>query len=464
MMYSRLLLAAVLPGVISTLPTLDPAAFNPSSIIQRDVCIIGGGSSGTYGAIRLHDQGKSIVVVEAQNQMGGHTQTYIDPTTNLTVDYGVLLFNNIQIVKDYFARFNVPLKVSTTASPPGEVTSYVDFKSGEVVAGYVPSDISAALTAYGAQVAKYPYLETGFDLPDLVPSDLLLSTEDFFKKYSLEALVDFAVNFAQGSGNLLSKPAIYLMKYIGLGVLENFHSGFLVSSKNDTSELYEKAQAELGQDVLLSSKVIATDRSGEGAKILVQTPDGVKLILTKKMLLSVPPLLSNLQGFDLDTNETSLFNQFLSNGYWTGLMRNSNMPDNLRLQNTGANTLYNQPVFPGAYGITPTIVSGLHKITYGSLYNLSDERVKANIVADVDRLTTAGTLDTTSPEFAVFSSHTPFESTVPSNVIAAGFYRKLYALQGQQHTYYTGAAFHAHDSALLWRFTEGLLPEITASL
>ena len=65
-------------------------------------------------------------------------------------------------------------------------------------------------------------------------------------------------------------------------------------------------------------------------------------------------------------------------------------------------------------------------------------------------------------DLEIFRSHVPFELTVGTADIAAGFYRSLGALQGRNHTYYTGAAFHTHDSSLLWRFTEALLPRIAA--
>jgi heterodisulfide reductase subunit A-like polyferredoxin len=57
--------------------------------LTTDVCIIGGGSSGTYAAIRLHDLGKKVIVVEQQAHLGGHTNTYVDPSTNRAMDYGV---------------------------------------------------------------------------------------------------------------------------------------------------------------------------------------------------------------------------------------------------------------------------------------------------------------------------------------------------------------------------------------
>src|SRR3954462_3388153 len=83
--------------------------YKPQNIITRDVCIIGGGSTGTYSAIRLREMGKSVVVVEKKDRLGGHTKTYIDPTTQTPVEIGVEVFNDFDLVKNYFAHFNVPL-------------------------------------------------------------------------------------------------------------------------------------------------------------------------------------------------------------------------------------------------------------------------------------------------------------------------------------------------------------------
>ncbi|KAL6716094.1 hypothetical protein ACLMJK_005660 [Lecanora helva] len=468
-MVPHVVLLSLLPSLISALPAIDLNSFSPSSIIHRDVVVVGGGASGTYGAVSLKDKGKSIVIVEAQDRLGGHTQTYTDPATNTTVDYGVVVYNNIDIVKNFFGRFNVPVSLTTELTPPGQKTVYADFRTGKIVAGYTPPNISGALAAYGVQAAKYAYLENGFDLPDPVPADLLLSFEQFVKKFSLQDIVDFAVNFAQGTGDLLSKPVIYLIKYIGVGVLEGIQSGFLSTTRHDNSQVYENAQAELGKDVLLNSRVIATDRRGNDVKVLVKTPNGIKVIVAKKILLTIPPLLNNLVGFDLSSQEKNLFGQFLSNGYWTGLIRNTDIPDNTEIQNIGADTEYHQPVLPALYGIDPTAVPGLYNLKYGAFSaSLTDDQVKADILAEIKRLDTAGTIvnstSSSTPEFAVFSSHSPFELTVTSEAIKGGFYKKLYALQGQRNTYYTGAAFHVHDSALLWRFTEELMDGITAGL
>ena len=214
----------------------------------------------------------------------------------------------------------------------------------------------------------------------------------------------------------------------------------------------------------MRSRVVATDRGADGyANVLVQTPAGLKLIRAKKLVVTVPPKIDNLFGFDLDFTELSLFAQFGNSAYYTGLLRNSGIPDNLSVNNIGQGTPYNLPVLPGVYSISPTGIPGLHSVKYGSPTQLSELQVKADIVAAVKRLKTAGTVPTAkTPEFAVFSSHSPFELTVSPSAIRNGFYRKLNALQGRNRTFYTGAAFHTHDSSLLWQFTESLLPRIAA--
>jgi len=437
--------------------------WDASDIITRDICIIGGGASGTYAAVRLRDMNQSVVIVEHTNRLGGNTETYTDPATQTTIDIGVIDYHDLDIVKNFFARFNVPLTQSPPTTP-GIVTEFVDFRTGKVVTGYSPSDPTAAFGAYAAQLAKYPYLETGFDLPDPVPEDLLMPFGDFVTKYGLAAAVSPIFEVAQGVGDFLTRPTIYVMKLVGLGVLQGIETGFLTTARHDNSELYQNAQAALSAaGALLLSRIVSTERGDGGrAKIVVSTPSGWKLIKAKKILLTIPPTLKNLAHFDLDTTERSLFDQFSTTGYYTALIRNSGIPDNTGVQNTGKNTLYSLPALPGIYTTDPTGVPGLQHVFYGSFTPLSDDEVKDDIVASIQRLRTAGTVSTTPFEFAVFSAHTPFEFTVPSSAIADGFYRKLNALQAHRQVFYTGAAFHTHDSSLLWQFTEALLPSIVA--
>ena len=61
-------------------------------VIERDVCIIGGGSSGTYSAIRLQQMNKTFALIEREDRLGGHVNTYIDPVTKQALDYGVVVW------------------------------------------------------------------------------------------------------------------------------------------------------------------------------------------------------------------------------------------------------------------------------------------------------------------------------------------------------------------------------------
>jgi ribulose 1,5-bisphosphate synthetase/thiazole synthase len=57
-------------GLALSAASVHEAAFAPENIISKDVVIIGGGSSGTYGAVRLReDYNKSIVVVEKDDHL-----------------------------------------------------------------------------------------------------------------------------------------------------------------------------------------------------------------------------------------------------------------------------------------------------------------------------------------------------------------------------------------------------------
>ena len=431
-----------------------------------DVVVIGGGASGTYSTIRLRDMNQSVVLIEQKDRLGGHTETFTDPTTHLNFDIGVRVWHNIDLVKNFFARFNVPLTQASFATPPGVVTDFVDFRTGAVVPGFTPVDPTAALGAYAAQIAQYPYLEVGFDLPDPVPADLLLPFGDFVTKYNLGAAVATIFGFNQGIGNLLTTSTIYVIKLFGLSIIQGIETGFLTTERHDNSEIYQKAQAALSAAnvLLLSSHVIATQRDNKdgNVQLLVSTPSGLKLVKAKKIMLTIPPTIQNLAPFDLDNTERSLFSQFRTSGYYTALIRNSGIPDNVIVQNTGANTPFNLPVLPGIYSSNPTGIPGLQNVLYGSPTSLPSDQVKHDIIESLGRLHKAGTLPTTTPEFAIFSNHSPFELTVPSSAIQGGFYKKLGQLQGHRHMFYNGAAFHTQDSSMLWQFTEALLPRVIA--
>ena len=445
-------------------PPIDPMAFGSEDIIERDVVIIGGGSSGTYTAVRLQqDYNKTVAIIEKQATLGGHAQTYTDPSTGFTIDLGVIVFSQSETVTDYFARFDVPL----VTSPATETENlYVDFSTGKTVDFQPPGSeaVGAALSSYVARLQEYPALQGSFNMTYPVDADLLLPFGEFVAKYQLGDMVPqvFAAN--QGYAPLLNISTLYMFKYLNLDEINSFSEGFLTTAHQNVQELYEKAATSLGSDnVLLDSTVVSIDRSGEGpAQIVVDTPAGRKLIQAKKVVSTVPPLIKNLGAYDLSEEERGLFSQFHANGYYTGLLNNTGL--NVTLNAAAPDQPYGVPELPGPYSMR--INQGLTHVYYGSPDVMTEEDVKADMIASVRRFQESNGISLSrEPEFVAFANHAPFNLMVSNEAIADRFYEKLFALQGQRDTFYSGAAWHTQDSSVLWRFTDDcILPILLASL
>ncbi|GAQ03934.1 beta-cyclopiazonate dehydrogenase [Aspergillus lentulus] len=439
-------------GLLSQIPFVQCK----DNAIIRDVAIIGGGASGTFSAVRLRDQGKSIILIEKEGILGGHTNTYQDPVTKVTVDYGVEVFHNQRIVKDYFNRLNVSWTIAS--SDFGAATPvYLDDNTAERV-NYTSPDPRAGLVAYATHLAQYAQLELGFFLPDPVPEDLLLPFGEFVAKYpDIDDAVSTIFRFGQGLGDFLAQPTLYVFKNFGLDIIHDISAGFLVTTSHDNHKIYDQAATLLGSDVLLSSCVVSTHhRDDNGVQLEVQTPFGSRIVKAKKLLIAIPQKLDNLRPFDLDDREAGLFGEFLNTGYYTSLLTNTGLPTNFSSLSVGADTPYNIPKLPGIYQVTSTAIEDVFDIKYGSPYGLPAHYVREEILAYVKKLQDNGFAEKVhgEPKFVRFNSHTPFELTVPPEQIAKGFYRELYGLQGYRNTWYTGAAFHTQDSSMLWNFTE----------
>ncbi|KAJ5947516.1 FAD/NAD(P)-binding domain-containing protein [Penicillium verhagenii] len=424
--------------------------------IFRDVAIIGGGAAGTFAAVKLHDAGKSTILIEKEAILGGQTNTYQDPLTNQTVDYGVQVFHNQQFVKDYFDRLDVPWKITDNAFVAPSHAYYLDSQTAKPF-NYTRPNPKSGLEAYVEQLAKYPDIEQGFFLPDPVPEDLLLPFGNFIKKYPEIANATLAItNFGQGLGDNLEQTTLYVFKNFGTDVVRDISIGFLISANMDNHEIYDHATQLLQPDVLLSSVVVSTtQRNHEGVELIVKTPTGYQKVKAKKLLIAIPQKLDNMYPFDLDRRESNIFGKFMNTGYYTSLVNNTGLPANFYSYSISADTPYNVPKLPGVYGVTPTAIDGVFDIKYGSPSAIPDEDVQYEILSYVRALQANGLAEKVpgSPGFVAYNSHAPFELTVSPDEIRDGFYNDLYALQGYRNTWYTGAAFHTQDSSWLWNFT-----------
>ncbi|KAK7976840.1 hypothetical protein PG989_015303 [Apiospora arundinis] len=466
MLYQGLLAGAIHGLLLRSVSARVPDC---KDVIKRDVAIIGGGSSGTYMAVKLKDAGKTFVVVEPKDQLGGHAETYIDPKTGIPIDIGVVVWENTTTVTDYFARLGVPL-IDAAISATDNSSIPVDFKTGQIDATYPPPDqaaLEAALTGYADQRAKYPALETGFNLTYPVEPDLLLPFGEFLTKYKLEALAPIGFLVSQGITPYLNVSTLYVFKNFNPLQLAQ---PLLTTEHHNTHELYANALAELGSDVLLQTGVTKVSRATDGGpvRITVQTPEGTKVIEAKKVVFAAPPVLDNFKGWDLSADETSLFGQWHASGYYTGILENAGIPSQFRqLKNSGGPSKpFRLPELPGPYMFSQVTAANVTQVYYASSDVVSVEAAQADILANLDRFKTANGIPTDpKPLWSTFSSHAPFNLMVSNEAIQDRFYDKVFGLQGKHSTFFTGAAWTTQASNSIWEFTDSyLLPILLASL
>jgi len=483
-MVSRLSLPVPLLSLLSLVScaggaaTIDPSSFASSAILSRDVAIIGGGSSGTFAAVNLKRAGHSVVLIEKNSRLGGHVDTFRDPASGATFDYGVVALLNTSVVRDYFSFLQEPL-MDLPSNAGGDVRAFANLRTDAknvtlppTIPWADPAAVFAAIQGYEAQISRYPFLVGGYNLPDPVPADLLLPFGDFLAKHNLTAIANMAFSFVQGMGNVLATTTLYVFKYLPKTTVDAFVGLTpppVASANLNFQGFYDKALAYLGSgtNAFVSSRVLAIDRSGPRVLVAVATPSGPKLISAKKLLVAIQPKAQSLQGLglDLSAEEKSVFGQFNNSYYWDIVIKNSGVPPGVRVTNVDLDAPLGIAPMPGLYGISPAPLPGYSTAYYGSPSLRTDEQVKADTLAAVAKYAAANGLPAASPEIVGFNNHAPFWLTVPPSKIASGFYSQLNALQGKRNTWWTGAAWVAHDSTAIWGWSNStLLPALEGSL
>jgi hypothetical protein len=456
-----------------------PANVDPRNVIVRDVAIIGGGSSGIHAAIQLKDAGKSIIVVESKSLVGGHTNTYTDRATGIPADYGVAIWHNTSTVSEYFNRFNVPL--TRAAAIFNSQPLPFDYGTGSIVnvpAAARPSQqaIGEALQKYVAFLMKYPQLAGGMFLPRPVPQELSMPFGQLAKQLGIEAAVPTLIQFNPATGDASTLPTAEFIRVAGLELVQQIvNQSFVTSARGNNSEIYGKAQAELlqAQSLLLSSQVISSQRRDNGVEIAVKTPQGIKYICAKKLIITIPPRLENLTPFNPTQNERSVFSKWLNAGYYNCIVKNTGLPPTTVIS-TNLRNPFAQGNDPGIVLASPNTIPGHSNVYYSTprstaQFPLSIDVVKARILAELKRAQAVNqsnrNFTQTQPEFVVCQSHSPFYLQVTSEDIASGFYDRMNALQGQKSTYWTGAAWRGQDSTAIWNFNKQvLLPMVMQGL
>jgi hypothetical protein len=278
--------------------------------------------------------GQSVILIDREARLGGHVNTYTDPVTGVTVDYGVQTFCHSTATWDYFEL----LGISGEAYSIAPLTNvFYDFSTGAPVTVQTASNF----TAYAQQLDKYPYLANSWDLPNPLPEDLVLPFRNFLTQYHLSSMAYSIYFYSQGLTNFLHQSTINVFKMFDSTLLSGWTCHDVVSPNQKNKLIFERTLERLGaSNVLLSSTIVAAQRlaNGRGVLLIAKTPLGNKLISASKLLISIPPLLENMCAFDLNDMEELIFSQWRYSSYYTMLVKNTGLSSGYRFMNANSSS------------------------------------------------------------------------------------------------------------------------------
>ncbi|KAF6823866.1 amine oxidase [Colletotrichum plurivorum] len=463
-------------GVLSLAAAATIPVCAVSIIIERDVVILGGGTSGAHAAVRLReDYNKSVVIVEKQNLLGGHVATFTDPQTGSPYDYGVNSSTDYPGAREFVGRFDIPVQ---TPARLALNTTYADFTTGQLTDYSLPpaNETTAALRKYLELCEKYedsitPSYEAFPDATVGIPDDLTMRFVDFAKKYQIEAAVPriFQVT-GLGMNDLPNQSTLYVMQAFGAPITRSFLGivGSFVPVSRRNQDIYDAIAELLGRDVLYSSTAVETVRAEDEVEVLVQCSANTRtLIRAKKLVVSFEPTLDNLEGVGIDEEETSVFSKWEWSTAYAGVVSHPSLPNSFSYTNTDPQTWLSIPELPFV-GRFDYLGGDNYRVlvTGGSDFTSLDARelVKSSLA----RLTAAGTVPSLGDEpleIKAWADHGAMHLHVSGDKLEAGFVTDLYALQGRRSTFFTGGAWSAQFTTILWEFNNRfLLPRLLAEL
>lgn len=393
--------------------------------------------------------------------------------TGKPYDYGVNSYTEYGRAKEFFTRFNISLVNNTSLRLN---TSYIDFISGQKLVGYQPpasTDITAAITRYLNITSKYEHMliPSYQDFPTEVPDELLTKFSDIVIKYDLQACLPIIYQITGfGLGNMGDELFLFVMQEFSAPmarVLLGQKEGW-VPSTHRNQDLYDNIASFLGKDVLYSTTVVESNRASKGVELLVRNSKGeTTKIIAKKLLVSFALTPENTASLSLSPAEIAVFSTWtLSHGY-CGIVTSPSLAPNSSLVNIpSAAVPTNYLAFPSP----PFVVRYQYlgdsnfRILLTGTENYTLPLAKSLAIDTFQTLITAGDVPPRGLEFKALEEHTTTHQFVPPDEVRNGFYKKLYALQGERSTWFTGRAWSGQFTTILWEFNDvWLLPRLLDS-
>lgn len=452
---------------------IDERGFPPSKIVTKDVAVIGGGASGTFAAVRLReDLNTSIVLVESQNRLGGHVETYTVPQTNTTIEFGVQSYMAYGPAPSFFNRFGV----ATTSFAGRRLTTInVNIETGKPLTGYTPPSANATNEAFKAWqkfVDKYESLvEPGywnFPPADAIPPEFLIPFGEFAVKNGIEAAAPRIMAISDvGAGGLKEVLTLHVVQAFGAPITRGVLDNTLFVPVGSNSLIYQRAYSLLKDDVYLGSSIKEAERTPSGVRLVLKTKDGEVLVKAKQVLWTpYPSQGKNLRNFDEDKKETQVLGSWEPSWSFVGILHIPCIPENYSIAYVSPAAVPSNHLNVRDYNFTLRFDStgpsglGLFRALFSTNYSITVDEAKATIAQNVQKVVAAGTLNYTGEckvEYKAFADHTGVIWPPTKEALQEGFVQTLNGLQGYRSTWWTGRSWTGYYTSNVWTFTDTVL-------
>lgn len=305
-----------------------------SHAVNVDVCLLGLGGGGANLIADLKDRGYSVMGYETEDYIGGQCNTIRFMTPNGTESWteaGVTIFLDTVKAKSYgFGNWQIDTlnRIKRFAGPDSIVTSpyanIVPYKANFATRknfGLSPPNIPPEFYAdfqrfMGMAATMWSWAETFVDpsnpMPDPLPDYMRMPFDEWLTENNLTSL-SFYFNFTLWGGGYgrLSKLDT-LTAILQSGTLSNLLYQIDPSSwfsiKNGCKSYYDGIKNYIGTNSYkLKTKVTKATRLPDKV-IIYGLRNGVPFTDTcRKLIVTIPPTLNNLQFLDPSPEEIQLF-------------------------------------------------------------------------------------------------------------------------------------------------------------
>ena len=476
-----------------------------------DVCVVGGGSSGTYLGYQAAKMNYSVAIFEPNGYLGGHCEDYTvqnAPGQQPPINIGVQFLQNdrTHLIASVYSELNVSFFPA-----PVPVPGFLDFSTGKVETKINPTNLVAEVQRYSKYVLdKYSFIDSKLEVPDFLSpeidtEELLMPFSEFITKHNFEALRFDLNRIVSSSGQdpertltffalTYANPRIlpFLIPEItakDVGLEEPLYYFPIMGCSAVYSRMAEFIKGNKG-NIFLKAEVQNIARfenshyDGANNELTFNHEGSSNTIRCRSTTIAYPQIVSEMEKMmSLAKEEKELFAK--ANHYssvYVGIWRSQGlfMVPGLGIQTfsnvRSSNGSLALPQFPFQAYLGPYGVDNLGR-TYLVPYYMYDgpsqlpiEFVKNATREDYRSLEpTLGDIYKNPVLFdedpIIFKEHKLYLRAANSSDIRDGIYNKLFGLQGGIGAiYYTGTLFSQANQLAVWQYSDEVLKQIVSKL